>query len=259
MPERIRFATVAPLSGQTLVFPPAKIGVIWSPKCACTKVVLWYFKLTGLLDAALFFDPWPHMYRMHVLYASRQYARWVQSADWKNFTWYQFSRDPVKRLLSSYRHNVGLGYADERISRALGRPVSYTEGYNLDDFLRYLETLNLAGPCDGHVRLQVQNISRSVPINVINVDQVDMLEQMNEIERRHGLPVTDFGNIHAFAHDDKRRVKFGTQEQFSVTRVLKETDAKGHWPLEASVLDEKTTERIKRLYARDMQFIYGGG
>jgi hypothetical protein len=258
-PHRIQFKEFAPLNGQTLILPTSKLGIIWSPKCACTKVVLWYFKMTGLLDAALFYHPWPHNYRMNVLYASDQYTRWVKTADWKNFTWYQFCRDPVKRALSSYRHSLGQGHADERISRALQRPASNVQGYSLEEFLRYLEIERLAGPCDPHVKFQTQELSKSVPVKIINIDEVDMLEQMNVIERQHGLPITNFSSIKAFESDEKRRAKIGTQGAFSLSRMLTREDARGTWPLEASMLDAATIERIKRIYARDMKFIYGGG
>lgn len=257
VPASERFKAFAPLNGQTLVLPASNIGIIWSPKCACTKVVLWYFKLTGLLHAAMFYHPWPHVYRMQVFYHSREYGNWVRTADWKNFSWYQFCRDPVKRLLSSYRHNLGHGHADERISRALGRTVSCQQGYSLNDFLTYLDRQDLAGRCDPHVRLQVQEISDSVPVKVINIDDVDMLVEMNAIERAHGLPVTDFSEIAAFARDERRRAKVAAHEQFSPDRILSKADARGNWPLEAATLDADTTERIKRLYARDMAFIYG--
>jgi len=253
------FKQIAPLDDRTLVFPPARIGIIWSPKSACTKVVLWYFKLTGLLDAALFYHSWPHYYRMHVLYASQRYGQWARNSDWQNFTWYQFCRDPVNRLLSSYRHNLVFGYADDRVSRALRRRVSHGEGYSLDDFLKYLETQDLGGAADPHVKQQWHRISKKVHVNAINVDELDMFQQMNAIELKHNLPVTDFSALDAFKADDRRRVKLGAQQGFSTSRILTQKDASGRWPLQASVLDPATTDRIKRLYAVDMKLIYPRG
>jgi hypothetical protein len=255
-PAALRFQNFAPLNSQTLLFPPANIGIIWSPKSACTKVVLWYFKLTGLLDAAMFYHPWPHNYRMNVLYSSREYIKWMRNSDWKSFTWYQFSRDPVKRLLSSYRHNLGHGYADERISKAISRTVTAAEGYSLDDFLNYLDTQDLGGVCDPHVKMQWNRIADFVPINTINIDEVDMLEHISAIERKHGLSVTDFNAFSMFQRDERRRAKIGVQGTFSTSQILNHKDAKGIWPLEASVLDAATTQRIKQLYARDMKFLY---
>lgn len=258
-PNRLLFKQIAPLDDRTLVFPPAKIGIIWSPKSACTKVVLWYFKLTGLLDAALYYHSWPHYYRMHVLYSSQRYGQWARNSDWENFTWYQFCRDPVSRLLSSYRHNLGFGYADDRISRALRRRVSYLEGYSLDDFLKYLETQDLGGAADPHVKQQWHRISKKVHINTINIDETDMFRQMNAIELKHNLPATDFPALEAFKADDRRRAKLGTQQRFSSSQILTHKDALGQWPLQAALLDPTTTDRIKRLYAADMKLIYPRG
>jgi hypothetical protein len=248
----------APLNGQTLLLPKHEIGIIWSPKSACTKVLLWYFNHIGLLDAAIFYHPFPHKYRTEVFYQSRGYMAWLTHSDWKNFTWYQFCRDPVKRALSSYRHNVGLGYADERISKALGRTVSNLEGYSLNDFLNYLETLDLATRgTDPHVRLQKNRIAKVVDITTVNIDEVDMLEAMNVIESQHGMPMTDFAALNVFANDDRRRAHFDLTQQYSPSQLLTHSDAKGKWPVEVSMLSALTVERIKRLYNEDMQFIYG--
>jgi hypothetical protein len=243
------------LTGQTLPFPAAQIGIVWSPKCACTKVVLWYFKMLGLLDEAMAYDAWPHRYRIKVFYRSQQYQRWLGRPDWRHFTWYQFARDPVKRLLSSLRHNLGYGHADDRISAALGREISCAEGYSLNDFLDYLETQNLSGKADPHVKLQRKRLSNVVDTHIVNIDELNMLDQMNAIERKHGLPLTDFGELSAFAADDRRRVNLNMPVEFSPDRVLTQNDAKGLWPVDASLLDATTIARIKRLYAPDVRFI----
>ena len=254
--ERNGWPAFAPLSDQTLIDAKHGIGVIWSAKCACTKVVLWYFKLIGLLDAAMFFHPFAHKYRINVLYSSRQYLEWMRTSDWRRFSWYQFCRDPVSRALSSYRHNLAYGYADKTISRLLGKEVSALQGYSLVEFLHYVEKLNL-DKCDHHLRLQRNQISDFVDVKIINIDESDMFEQMNVIERQIGLPVTDFASHEAFRKDDLRRAKIAIKRNYSASDVLSKADAKGMWPVDSSVLDSGTLEWIKRLYARDMQFIYG--
>jgi hypothetical protein len=244
------------LNNTALIDGEHEIGIIWSAKCACTKVLLWYFQLIGLLDAALFYNHWPHRYRIDVLYNSQRYRKWQETSNWQQFTWYQFCRDPVKRLLSSYRHNLGHGYADDRISQALGRRVSYVDGYSLDEFLRYLEAQDMAS-AEVHVRLQYNPVSERTAVKVINIDEADMLREMNAIEREHGLPLTDFASLGAFAKDDRRNAKISVRQRYSPDDVLTRSDAKGAWPVEASILDAVTVERIKRLYARDVAFIYG--
>lgn len=254
--ERNGWPAFAPLDSQTLIDPEHNIGVIFSAKCACTKVVLWYFKLIGLLNAAMFFDGFAHNYRNKVLYSSHQYLNWMLASDWRGLNWYQFCRDPVKRALSSYRHNLNFGYADHTISRTLGKEVSHLRGYSLVEFLHYLEKVDLT-KCDIHVKLQRHQISEHVHVTVINIDEVDMLEAMNAIERQHGLPVMDLATDGRFRMDDHRRANIALTQEYSPTDVLSKTDAGGVWPVDSSILDSKTVEWIQRIYARDMEFIYG--
>jgi hypothetical protein len=218
---------------------------------------MWYFKVTGLLDEAIQFHPFAHRYRTQVFYDSPKYVDWMRSSDWKTFTWYQFCRDPVKRAVSSYRHAISLGYADERISQALGMQMSHRRGYSLEQFLQYLETQDLAGKCDPHVRLQWHPVSDVIQPKIINIDETDMFAQMNAIERNHGLPITDFASSEVFQKDDRRRAHFAGGKHYSSTDVLRRKEAKGAWPVHASVLEPSTVERIKRIYARDIRFIYG--
>jgi hypothetical protein len=247
----------APLNPRTLLLPDYKLGIIWSPKAACTKVLLWYFKHLNLLPAALFYHPGPHRYRINVFYNSREYGKWLAKSPWRDFSWYQFCRDPVKRALSSYRHNLALGNADHAISQALGRKVSSLEGFSLNEFLQYVATLDLVGKVDPHVRLQKNPIAELVGVNRINIDEVDMLVAMNTIERNHGLPVTDFTKFPAFGKDDRRRARIELAGGYSPTMLLSRKEARGKWPVHSAVLNATTVERIKDIYKDDMEFIYG--
>jgi hypothetical protein len=250
-----QFRAFAPLNEQTLVDPIHRIGVVWSAKCACTKVLFWYFDLVGLLDEAIAYHPFPHRYRTEVLYKSETYMDWLNAPDWKEYTWYQFCRDPVKRLLSSYRHNLGHGYADDKISASLGKEVSLTAGYSLDDFLTYVESLSLDGRCDVHVKMQRNPVSDFVSPVIVNIDATDMVERMLKIGEELGHPASGQLN-NLFRKDDRRKANITRATTFSSADILNRSDARGDWPLDVSVLDSATVARIKRLYARDMEHIY---
>jgi hypothetical protein len=179
----------------------------------------------------------------------------LEISRWADFNWYQFCRDPVKRALSSYRHNLSHGHADDAISRALGRKVSCLEGYSLDDFLGYLGGLDLRGKVDPHVALQKHPIAKLVHVRTINIDEVDMLIAMNTIEREHRMPVTDFGRFDAFTKDDRRRARIEPDGSFSPGLTLSRKEARGKWPIHSAMLDAATLDRIKEIYKDDMEFI----
>jgi hypothetical protein len=234
-----------------LIFSPGNLGIIWSAKSACTKVVAWYFKLNNLLHAANFYDDWPHKYREEVLYRSDVYRRWLAAAGLEGIRWVQFGRDPVKRALSSYRHNLRYGYADPLIGGAIGRRIERDTGYSLNEFLSYLEQQDLFGKCDIHVKSQVHLLTQYA--EVINIDRVDMHTFMNKIESELGFPITDFGHHPKFRSiDDSHNARTSSFRQIDPDRRLTRIEAGGLWPLTVDTVPKETLSRIKTIYSKDI-------
>lgn len=233
--------------------------VVWTPKAACTQVVMWYLHLAGLLDAALFYSQWPHQFRQHVLYESATFKRWLAECDPTRVRTIQFVRDPVKRCVSSYRQYLRYGMWDKTVSSALGREVSCRTGYSFNAFLDYLERINVARAKDPHVGLQRHPVTRHVAPEIIRLDEQDMFAEMNRVERELGRPPTDFDALAAFArvrashharHDRAKRASEDDQLDMSHAREF--------WPLHAEDLRPETLARVKRIYQADMAYIYGG-
>lgn len=249
--------TVRPLEPRPLVHMPSQIGLIWSAKSACTKVILWHFKICGLLGAAQFYDPWPHKFREEVLYNARVYQNWLKETARKELTWYQFFRDPVRRALSSYRHNVLYRYADENISRHIGQKVDGESGLSLNEFLTYLEQIDVTGPCDIHVKSQVHPLSDRAAL--FNIDEIDMYEAMNAIEEKHGLARTDFAAIPVFRRiDAQHNAKPDEGIGFDPDRRFVAEEASGAWPVTVQNLDAITVRRIAKIYEKDIAVLVGG-
>jgi hypothetical protein len=47
-----------------LLDPQGRFVVLFSPKSACSSVVIWFFHVLGLDHEARAYDEWPHQYRL---------------------------------------------------------------------------------------------------------------------------------------------------------------------------------------------------
>jgi hypothetical protein len=234
-----------------LLFFPKNLGIIWSAKSACTKVVAWYFKMNNLLHAANFYHDWPHKYREEVLYQSDVYQRWLSKADAATIRWVQFGRDPVRRTLSSYRHNLRYGYADPLIGGSIGRRVDRDTGYSLNEFLRYLEKQDLFGKCDIHIKAQVHPLTKDA--RIINIDNTNMYESMNQIEDEIGIPKTDFAQHPKFRSiDDTHNARTLTSGYIDPEQRFSRAEAGGAWPITVETVPVDIVSRIKNLYSIDV-------
>lgn len=237
---------------------PRRLLVVFSAKSACTSVVQWYLKLCGLLPAARFYHPWPHRYRVEVLYKSQRFETWLNHFNPADVRTVQFVRDPVKRCLSSYRHALRFGFADRKMSRALWRRVNHHKGFSLDFFLAYLEKTGVGPNADVHFRTQLHPIMGFVNIEKINVDDHDLFEELNRLESEMNLKPTDFANHPAFQRIVRRHVAPQRANRVAdEATVLTREDARTEWPDLGSRIAPETVERIRRIYARDVAFIAG--
>jgi hypothetical protein len=244
------------LPPQPLYLHPARLLLIWSPKCACTQVVLWFFKQCGLLEAAEFYHRWPHQFRVDVLRKSQGYKAWVEAADPTEVTAVQFGRSPIGRALSSYRHVLKWGLADQHMTQVLGRRIDHREGFRLTTLLSYLEALDHLEQVDTHLRPQARYASRVTAPEIVLVDREDLYAVLNRIERTHGLPETDFAAHPAFARvESDRRVQPGDRDRWTPETVLCRRHAWESWPAAAARLDASTRARIARIYADDMNLL----
>jgi hypothetical protein len=187
-----------------LVLRAARMVVSWSPKSACSHVVLWTFLHEGLLAEANAYHAWPHEYRMHVYYKTPQYREAVRDAlagNGRGYTLLKVTRDPVNRLVSMFRHACRYPFLEDAFAR---RGVDIrADGISLEDFAAVLGDLDLVVPSttDPHVCAQYHPVWDMDFDRVItlNVDRCDLDTALNDVEAAFGLPRTRFADHPAFA------------------------------------------------------------
>jgi hypothetical protein len=241
-------------SPQPLIVPDARLIVVFSPKSACTSVVIWTLHHLGKMQEARAYNDWPHRYRTDVYYHSPQYREAVRR-DLTGFRVLRVVRDPFDRAVSSFRHAQRFGLADNEFAELLGRKNVAEAGVSFRDFLDLLERLDLR-TCNEHFRLQRHPVEAVLPVtHLINISTDDLFTRLNQVESDLGLRVTDFAQLDWIHALDTRRNRFGA--------VLDAADAyaqpftqwqarRGPWPRYEALLTPAACERVARLYAVDI-------
>lgn len=92
-----------------------RLGVIWSQKSASAVLALWFFAVTGRIDAMLAQDPWPHDHRIRLFHEGGGFEPYVRFIGRPDVRWIRVVRDPYRRAVSMYRHVLSYGNLDDTI------------------------------------------------------------------------------------------------------------------------------------------------
>jgi hypothetical protein len=242
-----------------LIYPRKRMIVVFSPKSACTNVVIWFFHQLGHSAAARDYSSWPHRYRTEVYYKSTLYRR-AYERDLSKFSLVRVVRDPFERAVSSFRHVQKGGLADKEIGRALGRTDMSTAGLSFSEFLDFLERCDL-NTCDPHFRVQRHPIEDRLPTrHLINASAEDLFSRLNEVEADFNLPITDFSTLEWLQKINRKHRHMEAPAAPADAynhRFDRESARNGSWPPYSAFLIPVARERLARLYARDIE-AYGG-
>lgn len=153
----------------------------------------------------------------------------------------RITRDPVRRLVSIFRHVCRQQFLQGALDASLGLDTG-RDGVSLQDLDRYLTGRSLTVPCDTdfHVCAQYHPIW-DAPFDrvvTVNLDEMDLNTGLNGIEAALGLPLTRFDEIEKF-------------EQLRQAKYARNRDYSGAGPLEAHrFLPTETIEFPKRDFER---------
>ena len=243
-----------------LIFQNQNIVVSWSPKSACSHVVVWFLLKEGLLPAANYYNGWPHLFRTEVYYRTHTHQRrWqdLRGSGGKGFTLIRVTRDPVKRFVACFRHAARYDFLHELVRRKVGTDPA-RDGLSLLDYHEALsgEVLTVPSPVDIHACAQAQPIWEAGFDRVIthNLDETPLNDGLNQIEAELGMGITRFEKFPKFKmlrqSHYARNVDFagdGPVESFRFRPA--DTDAFPKKQLEALPLVRQMTED---LHAADM-------
>ncbi len=228
--------------------------MIFSPKAACSTAVIWFFHQMGLTSEARAHSDWPHHYRIERFYRRPDYlAAWQLPVEQLRIL--RIVRDPFDRAVSSFRHALVTGYADDAIQRALGIDVA-SRGLSFSQFIDFLEYEDIA-TCDPHHRQQVHPVEVIRPPDIlIDVSRQALFSELNSAERQLAMPITDFRCLN-WIHElqQSRAAPRAGLLGNTYRQVLSRAQAqRGPWP--SHLLNRRARERLSKIYAKDIS-LYG--
>lgn len=222
-----------------LIFRERNIVLSFSPKSACSHVVLWFYRHEGLMEAAQYYSEWPHNFRNEVYYKSATYKarrRATVTTQGRGFTLIRVTRDPVKRFVSCFRHAARWPLIDPLVRRKVGIAPAEV-GMSLEDYFTALrgEDLQTPAPIDVHSRAQNHPVW-ALPFDrviTLNVDETHVNPGLNAIEQALDLPQTDFDTYPQFG-------------ALRATHYATDTPYTGDTPLEKLRIARKETEAFPK-------------
>jgi hypothetical protein len=235
-----------------LVDPRNRLLVIFSPKSACSNVVVWFFHHLGHAQAARDYHPFPHRYRLDVYYRSELY-RAACEGDLNGYRVVRVVRDPLQRAVSAYRHLLSRPNAG--LPRRVGMTHIARKGLSFSDYIKFLEGLDLNN-CDRHFAVQRHPIEDVVRVtDLINVSREDLYARLGEIEDRIGLPRTDLQASDWVGRLNRRNRPQGELQRtdISTTAFLPRQAKAGPWPQYEEFLTAEARAKLTALYAVDVR------
>jgi hypothetical protein len=234
-----------------LFFASRKLVLAWSPKSACSHVVVWFFLRQRLLSAANFYHGWPHKFRAEVYYRSEAYTKAAETFladEARGHTLLRVTRDPAKRLVSIFRHLCRHAFQRNELSAVLGFDVA-RDGLSLVDLERFLEGRSLTVPSETnfHVCAQYHPIW-DMPFDrvlTIDMDATDLNAGLNRVAAEFRLSHTDFAAVPKF--DALRRTHYATDGPYEGPGPIEEHR---FLPADTECFPKKTLEASP--FVRDM-------
>jgi hypothetical protein len=241
-----------------LLDPDRRLMFLWSAKSACTTTFVWFAHSIGQLADLKASGQKVHQYRKNIYYDSPLHER-GRAIPLQDYRIVHVMRDPAARAVSSYRHALRTGYEDSRLSAYKGAALDRQKGFSFNQFLAYLETLDLT-TCNQHHRLQRHPIELSrEPDQVIDVSTQDLLAELDKIGAGFGLaPIPSDAMTWLHDLEGRRAVKPGEPPTENVPDTpFDEAAARGNrpWPGTSAFLTPETRARIAKLYAPDFDLI----
>ncbi len=238
-----------------LIDPAGRFVVYWSPKSACTTTLIWFLHVSGFAEEARRHSSWPHRYRLEVYNRSEAFHR-ALAAGFDDMRRIRVIRDPYDRAVSSFRHAVGTGYADEGLSAFLGRELAPKAKFSFREFLDYLESEDIA-TTNTHHRQQMQPIERRFPAtDVINITGQDLFTELNRLEREMGLAPTDFSALdwlHRTEAPRKPMVAASNEPAYEQKMSAAAARGRAFWPSTETLLTEEARARLAKIYRADLE------
>jgi|GEM_PF-2231997 len=228
--------------------------ISWSAKSACTTAYVWFAYASGFGPEVTEYSSWPHDHRIFI-YEKSSLKREALLGDASGLNFLKIIRDPYDRAVSIYRHALQTRFADPIFAKEKGKKLNTSHGFSFSQFLGFLAGTDLQ-KSDIHFRPQFHPVERvRVPDFVINISKQNMFAELNNFERKYGMPETDFHAMHwLHAMEGKRKASQDAIEGDNLEDLVlnfRDVTIDKKFPSYAQLLSAGTRRKIEQLYAID--------
>lgn len=243
------------IAPRPLINPDARLVVLFSPKSACTNVVMWFFHHLGHGQKARDYAAWPHHYRTQVYSRSALYRKACR-LDLSGFKVVKVIRDPFERAESAFRHALCTLLIRTEVAPLLGDPAIPREGLSFDRFLTFLERSDLT-TCNPHFRPQRHPIEDVLPVHyLINITREDLHARLRDVERDLGLPtpgpeLDDW--LDSIRHHRRPLEELRDVDDLYHLPFTRRQARNGPWPPAGAFINPDARARLEKLYAVDIR------
>jgi hypothetical protein len=227
------------------------IILFWNPKCGCTTLAKWFYYHIGLLNQALAYSEWIHLYREEVYQIQPNYYRNLRNEILKGEKdRYKLVRNPYKRAVSSYVAGLLVPAILEHIESERKNGLSFKEFlYTLRDAGVERESIN------PHIALQYIDGEERFIQKYLKLEEFNA--KIKTIEKKYHLKASPLEEIVKSPHHISQITDDSLTESYAEKNMLSAVLNNSGFPPYQKFYDAETKQLVKDLYQKDfMMFGY---
>jgi len=250
-----------------LYHPDFPFILMWSQKAGCTTVVNWFFDQVGLLEEALEYRPWVHLYEVEVYKRRPDYVRETMEAMGSGrYRVVKVVRHPFRRAASGFlvlgdgpsarAGHWAAGYWKQAAEWLAARGLDASDGLSFSQHLEHLaereRTLGRFDAVNLHVAQQHVPGEDEVVQEYVPIER--FADWASEQSAARGLKESDFAALGSSGHhhgaDEERTARLGDRpEEYRLRRA---EFADHRFPDAQVLVNERSMPRLRVSYGRDV-------
>ncbi|MCZ0874844.1 sulfotransferase family 2 domain-containing protein [Peribacillus sp. AS_1] len=231
--------------------------LFWSQKSGCTSFAKWFFFQIGLLDEAIQYNPWIHLYEEEVYKNQPNYKKeLVKSLLISKKNTFKLVRDPYKRAVSQFlilATTQGLVQWEkewEKIREYFYNDKKSKKGISFKQFLYYIKDYD---SIDDHFTPQYIQGEEIFVKNYIYLETFEA--HISEIEKKYGLKKSNLNLITKSTHHlTSSMLLNGNYSDMEITNETFIRERK--FPTYKSFYDVEATNLVNFIFHKDFE-VYG--
>jgi hypothetical protein len=225
----------------------------WSPKSGCTSLIKWYFFQIGLLQKAIDYNPWIHLYRMEVYEKQENYKIKITEQllnDKRDI--YKLVRNPYTRAVSSFLATL----INKNIMSVVAPGIN--NGLSFKQFLYLVKNIGVKRDLiNMHIAQQYIEEEELFIQKYIQLEHFST--EIRNIENKYNLLQSPFENIIKSRHhmsqrmNDMGKATFAEVKMtFEEVKMSKESFNKP-LPQYKNFYDQETRDLVRDLFKEDFE------